>query len=91
MIYNGAEKDDTLVFDSYEVNAATSTTYISRSQYYEGFDEIVNRAKKIIYTRTQKFAPTYMICGANVLTILPFLKGWTSAPTSVINGPYFAG
>lgn len=86
MLSNGAEMDDTLKFAKYVDDKA-----ISRSQYYEGFSEIIARAKKIIYTRTQKFAPNYMVCGADVLTILPFVKGWTPAPAATVNGPYFAG
>lgn len=86
LLYNGAEKDDQLTFAKYVDDKA-----ISRSQYYEAFSEIVARAKKIIYTRTQKFAPNYMVCGADVLTVLPYVKGWTPAPASVVNGPYFAG
>lgn len=90
MLYNGAEHDTTLEFDAYEV-AAEENKHISRSQYYEQFSEIVARAKKIIYQRTQKFAPNYMVVGANVLTVLPYAKGWTAAPASTVNGPYFAG
>ena len=96
MLSDGAEDmldAGELAFPTYEeaVAANSNGTYISRSQYYEGFSEIVARAKRIIYTRTQKFAPNYMVCGANVLTIMPYLKGWTAAPASTINGPYFAG
>ena len=90
MLYNGAEKDGALSFDSYDVTAEANK-HISRSQYYEQFSEIVARAKKIIYQRTQKFAPNYMVVGANVLTIMPYIKGWTAAPASTVNGPYFAG
>lgn len=86
MLSNGAEMDDSLKFAKYVDDKA-----ISRSQYYEGFSEIIARAKKVIYTRTQKFAPNYMVCGADVLTILPFVKGWTPAPAAAVNGPYFAG
>lgn len=86
MLSKGAEMNNELKFAKYVDDKA-----ISRSQYYEAFGEIVARAKKIIYTRTQKFAPNYMICGADVLTILPYVKGWTPAPASVVNGPYFAG
>lgn len=89
MLYNGAEEDKSLVFPSYE--KANQNTYISRSQYYEFFSEYIARAKKIIYQRTQKFAPNYMVVGANVLTIMPYVKGWTAAPASTVNGPYFAG
>ena len=93
MLVNGAEYDSDLEFPAYEKNLAETAagTYISRSMYYEQFSEIVARAKKIIYQRTQKFAPNYMICGANILTILPYVKGWTAAPASVVNGPYYAG
>jgi hypothetical protein len=88
-----AEFDATLNFPSYEKSIEDTATgsFISRSQYYEQFSEIVARAKKIIYKRTQKFAPNYMVVGANVLTVLPYAKGWTAAPASTVNGPYFAG
>lgn len=93
MLYKGAELDKDLEFPSYEKSIADTATgsFISRSQYYEQFSEIVARAKKIIYKRTQKFAPNYMVVGANVLTVLPYAKGWTAAPASTVNGPYFAG
>lgn len=92
MLNKGAEEDRNLVFKSYgkAFEGANGVT-ISRSQYYEQFAEILARAKKVIYQRTQKFAPNYMVCGANVLTVLPYLKGWTAAPASAVNGPYFAG
>ncbi len=94
MLVNGAEEheENKLTFNSYDVEFATAQgVTISRSQYYETFSEIIARAKKVIYTRTQKFAPNFMLCGANILTILPYLKGWTAAPASVVNGPYYAG
>ena len=91
LLENGAEFDKNLAFNSYEIDAAAANTYISRSQYYEQFNEILARAKKIIYQRTQKFAPNYMVVGANILTILPYVKGWSAAPASTVNGPYYAG
>lgn len=90
MLYKGAEQDPQLVFPSYE-KAGEADKHISRSQYYEFFNEYIARAKKIIYQRTQKFAPNYMVVGANVLTIMPYVKGWNAAPASQVNGPYFAG
>ena len=86
MLFKGAEPNDELKFVRYADDKA-----ISRSQYYEAFSEIIARAKAIIYTRTQKFAPNYMVVAADVLTIMPYLKGWTAAPAAVVNGPYFAG
>lgn len=93
MLSDGAEEVADLSFDKYEKFQTSNTngTYISRSQYYEGFGEIVARAKKVIYNRTNKFAPNYMICGSDVITVLPYVKGWTPAPAANINGPYFAG
>ena len=32
-----------------------------------------------------------MVCGSNVLTVLPYVKGWVAAPAANVNGPYFAG
>lgn len=89
LLDKGAELNKTLKFESYEM--ANQNTYISRSQYYEMFNEIISRAKKVIYDRTQKFAPNYMVIGTNVLTIMPYVKGWTAAPASTINGPFYAG
>lgn len=86
MLYNGAEEDPSLTIKAYSGDKA-----ISRSQYYEMFTEVIARAKAIIYQRTQKFAPNYMVVSADVLTVMPYLKGWTAAPASVVNGPYFAG
>ena len=89
MLYKGAEHDTTIDFESYELS--NQNTYISRSQYYEYFNEIIARAKQVLYKRTQKFAPNYMVVGTDVISILPYLKGWTAAPASTFNGPYFAG
>ena len=88
LLSKGAEHIDALDFEDYD---STTLQGISRSQYFEGFNQVVNRAKAVIYQRTQKFAPTYMIVGSNVLTILPFLNGWNAAPMGIVNGPYFAG
>jgi hypothetical protein len=92
LLRDGAEHDEQLDFKSYEADSTEANrTYISRSQYYEQFSEILARAKKIIYQRTQKFAPNYMVVGANLLTILPYVKGWSAAPAGTVNGPYYAG
>ena len=91
MLVDGAEHRDEnkLDFDRYET--ANQNTYISRSQYYEGFAEVIGRAKMVIYNRTQKYAPNYMIIGTDLVPILPYLKGWKAASAATVNGPYFAG
>lgn len=92
MLYEGAEEDTNLILPSYEdVVGAGTGVYISRAQYYEIISEYVARARQIMFARTQKFAPNYMIVGSNVLTILPYSKGWVAAPASTVNGPFFAG
>ena len=90
MLVEGAEHDTAIDFVKYDENIDTAR-YISRSQYYEGFAETVNKAKMVIFNRTQKFAPNYMIIGVNVLPILPYLAGWKAAPAATVNGPFFAG
>lgn len=90
MLVDGAEHDAAIDFVKYDENIDTAK-YISRSQYYEGFAETVNKAKMVIFNRTQKFAPNYMIIGVNVLPILPYLAGWKAAPAATVNGPFFAG
>lgn len=88
MLSKGAELEPTLEFAPYDNSGYNA---ISRSQYYEMFSEVIARAKAVIYKRTQKFAPNYMVVSADVLTIMPYLKGWVAAPATVVNGPYFAG
>ena len=52
---------------------------------------MVEIARQIIYDRTKRFAPNYMIIASNILPVLGFLKGWHAAPAGNINGPYMAG
>lgn len=64
---------------------------VAKTEHYEGFSEVVEIARSIIYNRTKKFAPNYMVIAADVLPILTFIKGWTAAPAGQVNGPYMAG
>lgn len=64
---------------------------VSKAEHYEGFAEVVEIAKQIIYDRTKRFAPNYMLIASNILPILVFIKGFKAADTKNINGPYFAG
>lgn len=69
----------------------TLPTGVSKAEHYEGFYEIVEIARQLIYDKTKRFAPNYMIIASNILPILGFIKGWNAAPAGQINGPYFAG
>lgn len=64
---------------------------VSKAEHYEGFAEVIEVGRQIIYDRTKRFAPNYMIIASDVLPILTFMKGFSAAPTGQINGPYFAG
>lgn len=64
---------------------------VSKAEHYEGFAEIVEQAKQVVYDRTKRFVPNYMLIASNILPILTFMKGFQAAPVSSINGPYLAG
>ena len=64
---------------------------VSKAEHYEGFAEVIEVGRQIIYDRTKRFAPNYMIIASDVLPILTFMKGFQAAPAGQINGPYFAG
>jgi len=64
---------------------------VSKTEHYEGFAEVVAIGRQIIYNRTKRFAPNYMVIAADVLPVLTFCKGFTAASVGNINGPYLAG
>ena len=64
---------------------------VNKKDHYEGFNEIVEIGKKIIYDKTKRFVPNYMLAASDILPVLSFINGWNAAPASQINGPYFAG
>lgn len=64
---------------------------LSLAEHYESFNRTIERAKRIIYDRTKRFMPNYMLAASDVMEILPFLRGFKAAPVHSMNGPYFAG
>ena len=64
---------------------------VSKAQHYEGFTEIVDIARSIVYNRTQRYMPNYMLISSSIVPVLGFAKGWKAASVSKVNGPYFAG
>ena len=64
---------------------------VSKFEHYNGFLEIVEAAKAIIYNRTQKFHPNYMVIAADVLQVLRFVNGFTAVKNAKMNGPYKVG
>ena len=64
---------------------------VSKFEHYNGFLEVVEDAKAIIYNRTKKFSANYMVCAADVLPVLSFINGYTAVKNPKMNGPYKAG
>ena len=64
---------------------------VSKFEHYNGFLEVVEDAIAIIYSRTQKFHPNYMVVAADVLPVLKFINGFTSVKNAKMNGPYKVG
>ena len=64
---------------------------VSKRDHYAGFAEVVEQAKQIIYDRTKRFVPNYMLIASNILPVLSFIDGWKPVSVSQVNGPYYAG
>ena len=64
---------------------------VSKFEHYNGFLEVIEDAKAIIYNRTKKFSANYMVCAADVLPVLSFVNGFTAVKAPKMNGPYKAG
>ena len=64
---------------------------VSKFEHYNGFLEIIEQAKAIIYNRTKKFHPNYMVIAADVLPVLRFVNGFTAVKNAKMNGPYKVG
>lgn len=64
---------------------------VSKFEHYNGFLEVIEEAKAIIYNRTKKFHPNYMVIAADVLPVLRFVNGFTAVKNAKMNGPYKVG
>lgn len=64
---------------------------VSKFEHYNGFLEVVEMAKAIIYDRTKKFHPNYMVIASDILPVLRFVNGFTATKNAKMNGPYKVG
>ena len=64
---------------------------VSKFEHYNGFLEIIEKARAIIYKRTKKFHPNYMVINADVLPVIKFVNGYTGVKNPKMNGPYKVG
>ena len=45
----------------------------------------------VLYKRTKKFHPNYMVINADVLPVIKFVNGYTGVKNPKMNGPYKVG
>ena len=64
---------------------------VSLRDHFEAFSRILAVAKAIVYNRTQKYQPNYMVCAADCLDVLSMNSQFRPAATGAVYGPYFAG
>ena len=64
---------------------------VNKFEHYNGFLEVVEMAKAIIYNRTKKFHPNYLVIASDVLPVLRFINGFTAVKNVKMNGPYKVG
>jgi hypothetical protein len=64
---------------------------VSKFEHYNGFLEVIEMAKAIIYDRTKKFHPNYMVIASDILPVLRFVSGFTATKNAKMNGPYKVG
>ena len=64
---------------------------VSKFEHYNGFLEVIEQAKAVIYNRTKKFHPNYMVIAADVLPVLRFVNGFSAVKNAKMNGPYKVG
>ena len=77
---------------SYEIEwSKTLPVGVSKFEHYNGFLEEIEIAKAIVYNRTHKFQPNYMVIAADVLPVLRFVNGFSAVKNPKMNGPYKVG
>lgn len=64
---------------------------VSKADHYAGFAETIADAGRVIYDRTKKHMPTYMLVASDIVPILKFVPGFSAAPINSVNGPYYLG
>lgn len=64
---------------------------VSKFEHYNGFLEVIEQARAIIYSRTKKFHPNYMVVSSDCLPVLRFVNGFTAVKNPKMNGPYKVG
>jgi hypothetical protein len=85
MLYKGADFDASLTWSK------TQPAGVSKFEHYNAFLEVVEIAKTIIYDRTKKFHPNYMVIASDILPVLRFVNRFSAVKNAKMNGPYKVG
>lgn len=91
MLYQAAVESTTTAEFNELTWSKTQPIGVSKFEHYNGFLEVIEAAKAIIYKRTKRFEPTYMVVDPDLLRVLKFVNGWTANKGAKKNGPYKAG
>ena len=91
MLRDGAKEGTTVEELAKLTWSKTLPVGVSKFEHYNGFLEIVEMAKAIIYDRTKKFHPNYMVIASDILPVLRFVNGFTAVKNVKMNGPYKVG
>ena len=86
LLADNAEFSEELVFNT------TCPVGVGIREHYIKFLEIIEKAKKIVYLKTQKCVPNYMVCAADVKVVLACIpEAFKASGVEKMAGPYFAG
>lgn len=85
MLAKGAEDEATLHW------SRTPRVGVSTEQHYQSFLETIEMGRALLYKRTQKFSPNWMLTDAANIPVLSFIRGWVPSNVTMPNGPYMAG
>ena len=91
MLKEGADKGTTADEFKRLTWSKTLPAGVSKFEHYNGFLEVIEMAKAIIYDRTKKFHPNYMVIASDILPVLRFVNGFTAVKNAKMNGPYKVG
>ena len=91
MLYQAAKKETLPQELKLTTFSKTLPLGVDMFRHYSSFLNTLSKARTIIYKRTKKFLPNYMVCAPDVLNVLEFVQGYKDTTPNKIYGPYKAG
>ena len=64
---------------------------ISLQDYYDGFLITLNQAANMVYQKTRRIRPNFVVCGTDVATIISSIRTFKPSGEAAVAGPYFLG